>query len=121
MLSNKKLGDWGEDLACDFLRKNGYRILERNFRTRIGEIDIITEKKGKIIFIEVKTKKGINFGLPEEMVGKRKQEKLIKLAQLYLAQKNLIDKEFRIDVVAIERNKENGKTKIRLIKNAVFQ
>lgn len=120
--SNKQLGDRGELLAINYLKLKGYKILERNFRCKFGEIDLIAKDKDVIVFVEVKTKRGIDFGLPEEMVNQRKRKKLIKLSQFYIIEKELFNQPIRIDVVAIEMNKngEKTKTKIRLIKNAVF-
>jgi len=120
--NNKQLGDRGELLAINYLKLKDYKILERNFRCKFGEIDIIAKDKDVIVFVEVKTKRGIDFGLPEEMVNQRKREKLIKLSQFYIIEKKLFNQPIRIDVVAIEMNKNSKKirSKIRLIKNAVF-
>lgn len=113
----KKIGKIGEDLAASFLTKKGYKILERNWRCFLGEIDIIAQKDKIWVFCEVKTKSNENFGLPEEMVGSKKQKKLKELAEFYLKEKDLLEKKviFRIDVVAVDLIKEE----IRLIENAV--
>ena len=80
------LGQWGEDQAVLFLRKLGLKILTRNYRTPVGEIDIIARSKKELLFIEVKTRRGTQFGLPQEAVGVRKQQQIIRTAQWYLAQ-----------------------------------
>jgi len=93
-------GPQGEELAARLLRKNGYRILERNFRTGIGEIDIIAMEKGTLVFIEVKTRTSDAFGTPFEAVTRRKRDKIKKTALLYL--KNLRrEVPVRFDVVSI--------------------
>lgn len=116
-MDSKSLGQIGEDIASVYLKSRGYEILERNFRSLIGEIDIIAKDGENLIFIEVKTKSNKDFGLPQEMVTAKKQNKLIKVADSYLKEKNLEDIPWRIDVVAIIKNK-NG-NQIKLIKNAI--
>lgn len=111
----KSLGQEGEDEAADKLQELGYRILERNYRNKIGEIDILAKDKEVLCFVEVKTKTNDNFGLPEEMVDKRKQKKIIKTAEYYLQENELYDIDWRIDVVAVDR----GRDEIRVLKNAV--
>jgi putative endonuclease len=117
-MSSKNFGDIGEDIAYGYLETQGYKILEHNYRFRIGEIDIIAEEGDTLVFIEVKTKSNKDFGLPQEMVNYKKQQKLIRLAQAYLTEKNLSeDKAWRIDVVAITKNKDSQN--IQLIRNAI--
>lgn len=95
------LGAWGEDQAVDYLRKQKLKIVERNFRTPVGEIDIIAKNKSSLVFIEVKTRRGTAFGTPQEAVGQRKQRQIVRTAQWYL-QNNSNDKlQPRFDVVAI--------------------
>lgn len=102
---NRKTGAIGEDIAAEVLRNKGYTILERNFSNKFGEIDIIARDKKILVFVEVKTKIGIEFGLPEEMVGKRKLYKIQHMAQLYMKGELL---PCRIDVVAIVLNEDNS-------------
>lgn len=78
------LGDQGETIAWNYLIQAGYRIIEKNFRCPIGEIDVVAKKAGKLAFVEIKTRSSERFGLPEESVGVFKQRKLIRLAQWYL-------------------------------------
>jgi len=94
------LGRWGEDLALDFLKTQGLKILERNFRCPAGEIDIIARSDRQIIFVEVKTRKSEIFGTPQEAVNQRKQTQIIRVAQWYLEQ-NPANLQPRFDVLAI--------------------
>lgn len=87
----KGLGRDGEDLAASFLRSQGYRIRERNFRCRLGEVDLIVEKNGKILFVEVKTRRSVDSVSPLELVPHGKQVHISKVAQHYVAAKHLDD------------------------------
>ena len=102
MIGNKILGNLGEDLACDFLIKKGYKILERNFVWRKNEIDIIAEdeKERNVVFIEVKTRNTDYFIQPFEAVDFKKQKAIIKVANAYIRNRNL-DLEARFDVISI--------------------
>lgn len=99
-LNNLALGKKGEEKASDFLQKLGYKILERNFRTKFGEIDIVAKHKGEIVFVEVKTRSNDNFGLPEESVRKKKLLHLKRCASYYIL-KNRIDLPCRFEVLSI--------------------
>ncbi len=109
------IGSKGEDLAVKFLEGKGYRIISRNYKTPIGEIDIIAEDKGTLVFVEVKTRSGNSFGYPFEAVNTKKQHKLKNLALLYLKKKK-IDCAVRFDVLSISIVK--GKNEIEHIKDA---
>lgn len=109
-------GKIGEDAAALFLVKEGYRIVERNFRCPLGEIDIIAVDKGVLVFVEVKTRSSNKFGLPEEAVNRRKQRQMTKVAQFYLSGKKLFNSPARFDVAAVLLSGE--KTDIRIIRNA---
>ena len=104
---NKLVGVVGEDAAAQLLRKKGYQILERNFRTRFGEIDIIAREKRKdrilpiTVFVEVKTKSGDQYGEPWEMVGAKKLHQVKMMAQVYLTKNGLGEVPCRIDVVGV--------------------
>lgn len=99
---NKNLGKEGERIAVEYLRKKGYRVIEENYRTRRGEIDIICEQRGSVIFVEVKTRKSMSFGRPEEAVDSRKRKKMAEIALDYLTEKHLNGRvDCRFDVVAI--------------------
>ena len=95
-----ELGKLGEEKAIEFLIKNGYKIIEKNYKTKIGEIDLIAKKKKEIVFIEVKTRSSDKFGLPEEAVNERKLKKIEKVALLYLNSKK-IDLPYRFEVLSI--------------------
>lgn len=110
------LGKAGEDEAVSFLNKQGFRILERNYRCCYGEIDIIAKEKGAIVFIEVKTRKTLTYGLPQTAVDSRKQKQISRAAANYTAQKNIKNTPLRFDVVAV--NLAEDKIKIELIRNA---
>ena len=98
------LGKEGEDLAVAFLKKKGYRILERNFRNKWGEVDIIAQDREVICFIEVKLRTTTAFGLSIEAISKSKQNKLIRMALGYLQTKKMDDVFARFDVVTIDHN-----------------
>ncbi|HNS55982.1 MAG TPA: YraN family protein [Smithellaceae bacterium] len=115
-MSKISTGRDGEQIAVAYLKKNGYRICETNFRCPLGEIDIIAREKKEIVFIEVKTRKSNKLGYPEQAVGAKKQAKLSQLALWYLQKNKLADANARFDVVAITLHPEGNE--IRLIKNA---
>lgn len=96
-----QLGARGEALAWNFLRKRGYSILEKNYRTRFGEVDIIAEKEGVVVFLEVKTRRDHQFGFPEESVDWRKREKLTRVAEAYLQTSRLEHRPARFDILSI--------------------
>jgi putative transposase len=99
--ARRQLGDHGEDLAAAALRKQGYKILERNYTTPLGEIDLIARQGKTLVVVEVKTRKSTRFGSPQEAVSAAKQAKLRRLADYYLKDKRLTDTPVRFDVVAI--------------------
>ena len=109
-------GKEGEKIAAAYLEKNGYRIVEINFRCPIGEIDIVAKDKNDIVFVEVKTRKSIALGYPEQAVGIRKQKKMSQLALWYMQKRKIADTNARFDVVAITLIPENNE--VRLIQNA---
>lgn len=95
------IGPYGEDIAVSFLKTRGYEIVARNYRKKYGEIDIIAENDGEIVFIEVKTRKSNLFGSPFEAVDLRKQQKMSRVALAYLNNHGLSDRAARFDVVAV--------------------
>jgi putative endonuclease len=116
-LDTGQIGKRAEVLAEKYFKKNGYKILDRNYRSRYGEIDLIVEKKKDIIFVEVRFRASIDFGLPQETVIKRKQEKIKKVATQYLVQKNIWNKvDCHFDIISI--HEEYGKPLIEHIKDA---
>ena len=114
--NNIEKGKKGEDIAAACLRKEGYRIVERNYRCLYGEIDIIAMDAGDIVFIEVKSRKSDNFGSPEEAVGITKQKKISRVALNYLRERGLADHNARFDIVAIRFMPQGNR--VKLIRNA---
>ncbi len=96
-----RLGDRGERYAARYLKKQGLRIVARNYRNQFGEIDLIAVDGDQVVFVEVKTRKSNKFGEPVEAVGYAKQKKLTQLAMVYLKRHKLLDRPARFDVVGI--------------------
>lgn len=94
-------GDMGEETAAEYLRKKGYIIVTQKYRSQIGEIDIIANNKGTIVFVEVKTRRNTAFGFPAEAVTYSKRQKLIKTALCYLKQTHQENSACRFDVVEV--------------------
>lgn len=117
--SRKKLGEWGESLAAQHLEAKGYEIVARNWRTGQGEIDLVVRGGQELIFVEVKTRRGIDMGSPEEGLTRRKGDKLMLLAQQYVAQHDL-DVDWRIDLVAVELDSTGKLLRCEHIPNAVL-
>ncbi len=117
----KEIGNLGEKIACQHLKENGYQILKRNFQKPWGEIDIIAQKQGIIIFIEVKTRTLTqNPTIPEQAVNYKKQLNLIKTAKTFIQQnKNLLSKPWQIDIIAVELNFKNRKADLRHFPNTI--
>ena len=115
--ANKETGALGETIACTFLKKKGYTILERNYRTKQGEVDIVARKKNIIRFVEVKTvsrENAVSHGYrPEERVHTRKIAKIAHVALVYM-EKKYTDLDYQIDVIGILLDKENKTAKCRL-------
>ncbi|MCJ7656735.1 MAG: YraN family protein [Candidatus Atribacteria bacterium] len=114
------IGKFGEDLASKYLEEKGYKIKERNYRTFLGEIDIISEYKGNIIFVEVKTRRSDRFGYPEEAINFNKQRKIIKNALCYLAKFNLWEKNCCFDVILISISNHKDVKRLKHIRNAFY-
>jgi putative endonuclease len=111
------LGSRGEEIASAHICRLGYVILQRNYRSRSGEIDIIARDGETLVFAEVKTRRSDRFGSPEAAVTYRKQGQISRVAQEYLARENLFDTSARFDVVAVFIP-DNGQVQIQVIKNA---
>jgi putative endonuclease len=110
------LGKLGEDLACAELERRGYAILERRYRTRFGEIDIVAREGGTTVFVEVKTRVGEQFGGGAEALTAWKQRRITQMAVDYLARHRLHDRPCRFDVVTIEM--EGGQPLIQVYAHA---
>jgi len=117
--SRRQIGILGEKLALEHLRKRGYKIRETNFRCREGEIDIIAQDKDYLVFVEVRTRRGSDFGTPEESVTVAKKERLVSLALAYLQTHRNLPPSWRFDVVAIELDQDKQISRIELIQNAI--
>jgi putative endonuclease len=116
-MDKQTLGKWGEELVAKQLKKMGFILVETNFYTRYGEIDIVAREKGEYVFIEVKTRSNQKYGTASESIDDNKKSKFLKACQYYLKQKNLEDSIYRFDVATLEK-KENGKWKMELYRNA---
>ncbi len=110
------LGKFGEDLARERLRDLGYRILKTNYRCSLGEVDLVARDGDVLVFVEIKTRKSESLGQIKEVVNRRKQAQLSKVALAYLKSNNLWGSKARFDVVAIRLI--GGKKEIEIIKNA---
>jgi putative endonuclease len=117
MLNQKqKIGEKGESIAERHLKKKGYKILERNYRTKLGEIDIIAKENKTIVFVEVKTRRSWQFGSPKGAVTPAKQRKISMVALQYLKTIDRSNTKARFDVVAITATRDTPQ--IEIIKNA---
>ena len=114
--SRQQYGKFGEDLATRFLIRNGYKILENNFRNHYGEIDIIAQDKDTIVFVEVRSRHSNRFGPAQGSVNRAKQRKISMVALGYLQAKGKIGKKARFDVVAISSTE--GEDRVELFRNA---
>jgi putative endonuclease len=113
---NLYLGKSGEKAAVDLLRKNGYNIIARNYKTGLGEIDIIAYDRDTVCFIEVKTRNSDRFGLPQEAVSRLKQRQIAKAALIFIKEKDLFNRKARFDVVSVMPSPQGAK--MDLIKDA---
>ena len=117
-MSNKTLGKYGESLARQYLKGQGYRILEENFRNKLGEIDLIAQEGKTICFVEVKTRQSLDQGQPYEAIHPWKIRKLSQMATFYLKYKyHSLEIPSRFDVISIVRDKTSAPS-IQHIKNA---
>ena len=117
MAEHNELGKFGEELAVDFLEKNGYEILETNWFFDKAEVDIIAQKETILAVVEVKTRSSLEFGLPQEFVKPKKIQLLVKAINEYVTQNDL-DVEVRFDIIAI--HKENNEFVLEHIEEAFY-
>ena len=115
----RQLGEWGESVAAVHLEAKGITIVDRNWRTVYGEIDLVAQDGDELVFVEVKTRRGSQMGTPEEALTKEKSERLRQLAQLYLAE-NELERDWRIDLVAIEIDSTGKLLRCDHIRDAVL-
>ena len=104
--ANRRLGFWGENTAAKYLEKNGYKILERNFRCPFGEVDIIAQKDDVTAFVEVKTRRNDNYGEPNEAVGRERQKRYKNSVRYYYAHRE-IDCTVRFDIIEVTKEGVN--------------
>lgn len=119
IMKRRDTGILGEKLARDFLKKRGYRILETNYRCPHGEMDIVARCKDFLAFIEVRTKKSLEFGTPEESITAAKKERMKAIAAHYWQTHDNLPQLWRIDVVAVELDEGNKPSRIEIIESAV--
>ncbi|MGL4873867.1 MAG: YraN family protein [Clostridium sp.] len=115
---NKTIGDYGEDLAEEFLTSRGFKVLTRNFRNRFGEIDFICQKDSIITFIEVKTRYSTTFGFPLESITFRKRKNIIHLSKYFISQNNITDFFLRFDILEIYLNIKDDTVKFNFLEDA---
>jgi putative endonuclease len=123
--NDQALGRLGESLAANYLRRKGYRIIGRNYKSKIGELDLIAAKDQTLVFVEVKTRTGNTVGEPFEAVNRKKQQKLLKLADGYLSFGGIdnlgsIFSNTRIDVISVLMSKDGRIRNLEHIRNAVI-
>ena len=115
--SRKALGNWGEETAKQYLIDKGYFLLDQNWRTQVGELDLIMLDRGIVVFIEVRTKSTSQFGTAIESINYKKQQKLLVTAQSYLQRKKWWNRTTRFDLVTIDKIK--GNYQIEHLKNII--
>ncbi|MFY9457654.1 MAG: YraN family protein [Candidatus Spechtbacterales bacterium] len=117
----RKKGDTGEEVAFSYLKDHGYKVLERNYANKFGEIDIVAQKDKTVVFVEVKSQYGLGGELyPERNVDWRKQGKLIRAAEYYLIKnKYPDDTSWQIDVIGVELDTTARRANLRHLKNAI--
>lgn len=118
MQNNRELGMLGEDIASNYISEQGYVVLQRNFRTKVGEIDIVARDGNSLVFVEVKTRRSLNFGYPREAVNQNKQAKIREVAFLYLNTNGKHHSHIRFDVIEVMLNFKNDLVSINILKNA---
>lgn len=118
-MSRRETGIFGEKLAGDFLSRNGYNIVETNYRCRQGEVDIIAWQQDTLVFIEVRTRRSPGFGSPEESITEVKKLRMQEVAAQYCQEMPEPPESWRIDVVAIQMDERGKVSRLELIENAV--
>lgn len=116
-MDRQSLGQFGEQIAADYLKNQGYEIISKNFRTRYGEIDIVVRDGRTLVFIEVKSRSSVKFGTPEESITRDKQNKLRLMSAYFLSKNKLQHESHRLDVIGIIF--EGSKARLRHQKNVI--
>lgn len=120
-MDRRETGAHGEKLAQGFLKKRGYRIIETNYRCKVGEIDIVARQKDSLVFVEVRTKRSLVFGTPEESLSYSKRSRMRNAAYQYLRTHENTPESWRIDLVAIELETNGKPRRIEIIENAIWE
>jgi putative endonuclease len=119
-MKKRETGQMGEELACKALKQKGYRILERNYRCRYGEIDVVARKGDYLVFVEVRSKTGTAFGSPEESVTAQKKQRLAASIMSYLESHGNPPDSWRMDFVAVDLDAAGTRAlRIEIIENAL--
>jgi len=117
--ARKRLGNAGEEIAARELVRRGYVVRERNWRCPEGELDIVAEQGQTLVLAEVRTRRGNRFGTPEESITPAKRAHLLAAAQAYVQEHSLEDRDWRIDVVAVEMTERGELVRVDVIENAI--
>ena len=119
MTQRQRLGKLGEELARRHLESSDFAILHTNYRTNSGEIDIVAQKDNVLVFVEVRTRRGNSFGTPEESITPLKQAHMATSAQEYIQEHQDEDREWRLDIAAVELDRHGKLLRVDIIENAV--
>ncbi|MFQ5945526.1 MAG: YraN family protein [Anaerolineae bacterium] len=114
-----ELGRFGEERAASYLEGKGYQILARNVRNWAGEVDLVARDGGTTVFVEVRTRRGRSLGTPEESITREKARRLVRVAQAYLQDRGALERDWRVDVVALEL--DGGRVSLRHHVSAVTE
>lgn len=121
LMGKRELGQYGENLAAEFLKRRGFEIIEKNFHTRWGEIDVIARHGRSLHFVEVKTRSSTACGEPEEAITFFKRQRLLGAAKMYLLARNVELPNYQIDSIGIIIGSENQEPAIRYCENIVLE
>ena len=116
--SRKETGAKGEKLAARFLKRKGYKIVQRNYKCKLGEIDIIAKQDKTLVFVEVKTRQTAEFGPPQYVITAAKKRQISRVALSYIKYGNLMEQSCRFDVIAVTFPRESRRPRIEHIENA---
>lgn len=118
-MSNRQLGAWGEAIAVRHLEKKGYSIRDRNWHSSRGELDLVAQDGQTVVIVEVKTRAGRGYGLPEEAITPVKRRRLLRTAWIYMDRHGLMESDWRVDVIAIEGSPRSGLDRIEHYQNVL--
>lgn len=115
MRGNRQVGMYGENLAANYLLLNGYDIVDRNFRTRAGEIDLVSKRDNVYTFTEVKTRRSTHYGSPEEAVDQQKWERIQEIASVWLERHKMEpESPFKMDIISVQLNRDGTSQLVRI-------